>query len=194
MARFNKWIGGGLGWALLGPLGGLLGFALGSLLDSNTPEQGQTMRRGYGNTTQGDFLSSLIVLIAAVMKSDNRVLRSELDFVKDYFRRSFGEEGALEAIQVLRNVLDQNIPVEEISRQIGRNMDYSSRLQLIHLLYGIRKRMDWFPMRSKRPLNGSRIIWASAQKILSPSGVSMPTTWKLLIRSWKSTPLPLTMR
>jgi len=139
MARFNKWIGGGLGWALLGPLGGLLGFALGSLLDSNTPEQGQTMRRGYGNTTQGDFLSSLIVLIAAVMKSDNRVLRSELDFVKDYFRRSFGEEGALEAIQVLRNVLDQNIPVEEISRQIGRNMDYSSRLQLIHLLYGISK-------------------------------------------------------
>lgn len=141
MARLGKWIGGGLGWAFLGPLGGLLGFALGSMLDGNTPaaDQTQTRRRGYGMTTQGDFLSSLIVLIAAVMKSDRRVLKSELDFVKEYFLRAYGEESAREAIMILKNVLDQNIPVEEISRQISRYMDYSSRLQLLHLLYGISK-------------------------------------------------------
>jgi DnaJ like chaperone protein len=139
MGKFGKWIGGGLGWAFMGPLGGLLGFALGSLLDSDRVDLRQGARIGRGATTQGDFVSSLIVLIAAVMKSDGRVLKSELDFVKEYFRRAFGEQAALEALQVLKSVLDQNIPVEEISRQIGRYMDYPARLQLIHLLYGLSK-------------------------------------------------------
>jgi len=141
MVRLGKWIGGGLGWAFLGPLGGLLGFALGSMLDgsSTDPGQPQTRGRGYGMTTQGDFLSSLIVLIAAVMKSDRRILKSELDFVKEYFLRAYGEEPARQAVLILKNVLDQNIPVEEISRQIAQYMDYSSRLQLLHLLYGISK-------------------------------------------------------
>jgi DnaJ like chaperone protein len=139
MVKFGKWIGGGLGWAFMGPIGGLLGFALGSLLDSDRADLRQGARPNLGPTTQGDFLSSLIVLIAAVMKSDGKVLKSELDFVKEYFRRAFGEGASLEALQVLKTVLDQNIPVEEISRQIAKYMDYPSRLQLIHLLYGISK-------------------------------------------------------
>ncbi|HBB93614.1 MAG: hypothetical protein A2X22_05345 [Bacteroidetes bacterium GWF2_49_14] len=139
MAKFNKWLGGGLGWAFLGPLGGLLGFALGAMLDGNDNGQGFQGQRGYGPTTKGDFLSSLIVLIAAVMKSDGRVLKSELDFVKQYFLQSFGQEASAEALLILKKVLDQNIPVEDISRQVGQYMDYSTRLQLIHLLFGISK-------------------------------------------------------
>ena len=34
MAGFTKWIGGGLGWVFGGPIGGLLGFALGAVIDS----------------------------------------------------------------------------------------------------------------------------------------------------------------
>ena len=120
MAKFNKWLGGGLGWAFLGPLGGLLGFALGAMLDGSDNNPAFQGQRSSGPTTKGDFLSSLIVLIAAVMKSDGRVLKSELDFVKQYFVQSFGQEAAAEALQVLKKVLDQNIPVEGISRQVGQ--------------------------------------------------------------------------
>ncbi|MDD3384985.1 MAG: DnaJ domain-containing protein [Bacteroidales bacterium] len=137
MAKFGKWIGGGLGWAFLGPLGGLLGFALGAMLDNQQPGNQKTTYQRHTRTTQGDFLSSLIVLIAAVMKSDGRVLKSELDFVKNYLIQSFGISAAQEAILLLRDVLEQNIPTDEISRQIARYMDYSSRLQLMHLLYGV---------------------------------------------------------
>ena len=137
MPKFGKWIGGGLGWAIAGPLGGLLGFALGSVLDGSSQAPPYTSSRRNRTTTQGDFVSSLIVLIAAVMKSDGRVLKSELDYVKEYFRNAFGPEAAYDALQVLKTILEQNIPVEEVSRQIGRHMDYSSRLQLLHLLYGI---------------------------------------------------------
>ena len=80
---------------------------------------------------------SLLVLVAAVMKADGKVLKSELNYVKDFFVRSFGADSAQEAIQLLRNLLNQNIPVNDVCGQIQQNMDYSSRLQLLHFMFGI---------------------------------------------------------
>ncbi len=88
-------------------------------------------------TAQGDFGMSLLVLVAAVMKADGKVVKSELDYVKQFFVRQFGAESAKEALQMLKDILRQDIPVRDICIQIGRNMDYSSRLQLIHLLFNI---------------------------------------------------------
>lgn len=136
MAKFGKWIGGGLGWAFMGPIGGLIGFALGSMLDNS--DNMQARRPGStGPTRRGDFMSALIILVAAVMKADTRILRSELDFVKANLARSFGEDAAQEGLLILRDMLKQNIPVEQVSKQISQHMDYSSRLQLLHFLFGI---------------------------------------------------------
>jgi DnaJ like chaperone protein len=133
MAKFGKWIAGGLGWGFFGPIGGLVGFALGSILD-----HAEIRTSGMeGPTTRGDFAVSLLVLVAAVMKADDKVLRSELNYVKTYFVRSFGEESAAEAIQMLRNILQQQIPLEQVCIQIRDHLDYSSRLQLLHFLFGI---------------------------------------------------------
>ncbi len=140
MKKFGKWIGGGLGWAFMGPLGGIIGFALGSMLDGDDSSRSRMTRPSQaGQTQRGDFMSSLIVLVAAVMKADGKILKSELDYVKVNFQQSFGPDAAVEATQILKDVLKQNIPVEEISKQIARNMDYSSRLQLLHFLFGISK-------------------------------------------------------
>lgn len=38
---------------------------------------------------------------------------------------------------MLKNILEQEIPVRDVCIQISGNMDYSSRLQLIHLLFNI---------------------------------------------------------
>lgn len=134
MGKFGKWIGAGLGWTIGGPIGALLGFAFGSVLDASTLEKFSTQQE---RTTTGDFMISLLVLFAATMKADQRVLRSELEFVKKYLSRSFGEKETLELLKVLRNLLKQDIPVEDVCRQIRIRMDYASRLQLIHLLYGL---------------------------------------------------------
>ncbi len=80
---------------------------------------------------------SLLVLIAATMKADGKVLRSELDYVKSFLRQNFGEESASEAIIFLRDLLKQTIPLNDVCRQIEQNMHYSARLQLLHFLYGI---------------------------------------------------------
>lgn len=133
MGKFGKWIGGGLGWAFFGPIGGLLGFAIGSVIDSAKVQ----VSKGVSATTRGDFALSLIVLVAAVMKADGKILQSELDYVKMYFVRSFGKESASEAIRMLREILKQDIPLHEVCSQIKKYLDHSSRLQLIHFLFGI---------------------------------------------------------
>jgi DnaJ like chaperone protein len=136
MGSFAKWLGGGLGWVVGGPIGGLLGFIVGSVVDSATiisSSQGS----GAVRTSQGDFGMSLLVLVAAVMKADGKVVKSELDYVKNFFVRQFGQEASKQALIMLRDLLKQDIPVRDVSQQIGRNMDYSSRLQLMHLLFNI---------------------------------------------------------
>ncbi len=133
MGKFGKWIGAGLGWAFGGPLGAIFGFAVGSFIDATKVE----VIHGEHTTTPGDFVASLLVLVAAIMKADGRVVRSELDYVKKYFVQAFGTTAASEALQMLRDILKQNINVSEISQQIRHRMDYSSRLQLLHFLYGI---------------------------------------------------------
>jgi len=135
MGKFGKWIAGGLGWAIFGPLGGILGFAIGSLMENVDVQQ----KSGYSMTTTGSFAASLLVLIAAVMKADGKVMKSELDYIKKYFVQSFGNESAAEAIRMLRDILKQNIPVQSVCIQIKQNLDYSSRLELIHLMLGVAK-------------------------------------------------------
>ena len=131
--NYGKWIGGGLGWAFGGPLGAIIGFAIGSAFGkgSNTDEYiGQT-------APQRDFNVSLLVLSAAVMKADGSVKKSELDYVKRFFLTNFGQERTEKYILMLREILKQDIRVYEVSQQVGRFMDYSSKLQLLHYLFGI---------------------------------------------------------
>ena len=136
MGNFAKWLGGGLGWVVGGPIGGLLGFLVGSMFDS-TAGQYSTSNARTVRTTQGDFGMSLLVLVAAVMKADGKIVKSELDYVKQFFVRQFGQESAKQALGMLKDLLKQEIPVRDVCLQIGNNMDYSSRLQLMHLLFNI---------------------------------------------------------
>ena len=137
MGMFGKWLGGGLGFAMGGPIGGLLGFLVGSMIDSTTGEKPTYTTGRPSLTAQGDFGMSLLVLVAAVMKADGKVVKSELDYVKQFFVRQFGAESAREALHMLKDIIRQDIPVRDICIQIGRNMDYASRLQLMHLLFNI---------------------------------------------------------
>ncbi len=136
MAKVGKWITGGLGWAFFGPIGGILGFVVGSMFDNTEQLQINNINKPT-QTTQGGYIMSLLVLVAAVMKADGKILKSELDYTKQFFVRSFGAEAAGEAIKILRDLLNQNIPVTEVSQQIRKNMDHPSRLQLLHFLFGI---------------------------------------------------------
>jgi DnaJ like chaperone protein len=137
MVKFGKWVGLGLGWALGGPVGGILGLAVGSIFDAGTVETG--IHRGdiRSRTLRGDYAASLLVLMAAVMKADGRILKSELNYVKRYFVTRFGEDTASEAVIMLRDILKQDIPLQDVAHQLGQRLDYSYRLEMLHFLFGI---------------------------------------------------------
>lgn len=138
--NYLKWIGGGLGWALGGPIGAILGFALGSMFGGEglvTTEQAQSRSRTFRRTSTDDFMVSLLVLSAAVMKADGKVLKSELDYVKEFYVRQFGEHKAQEQVLLLREILKQPLQLRQVCIQIRMNMQHPLRLQLIHYLFGL---------------------------------------------------------
>jgi DnaJ like chaperone protein len=146
--KFGKWLGGSIGWVMGGPIGGLLGFALGSLFDTanitslnetsqqtNPNPHSQKQKQTY--TKPGDFEISLLILSAAVMKADGRVLKTEVSFVRQFLIKQFGEQQAGQMMLMLRELVKKDIDVYEVCSQIRHYMDYASRLQLIHYLYSL---------------------------------------------------------
>lgn len=136
--KYGKWVGGGLGWAFGGPIGGLIGFMFGSMFDSGDNPGYRSHPYEEGTPTQsGDFSMSLLVLSAAVMKADGVVKKSELEYVRRFFDNNFGVEKSNQQMLILRELLKKDINVQDVSYQISRYMDYSSKLQLLHYLFGI---------------------------------------------------------
>lgn len=150
---YAKWIGGALGWAVGGPLGGLLGFAFGTVMDDPTfvkgKNEGQQTNQPGGDqrryeqyrhhTRPGDFSSALLVLSAAIMKADSKLMKSELDFIREFLTRQFGSAAAAEQIGILKELLKKEIPLRDVCHQIRHFMEHPMRLQLMHYLFGIAK-------------------------------------------------------
>ena len=157
----GKWIGGFLGWVALGPLGALLGFMVGSAVDGYIERAAQhsdgetsntnTYRRNtYSASEQrNSFLVSLLVLSAAVIKADGKTLQSELDYVKDFVRRSFGEAAVPEAMRMLEQLTRQDVNIYSVGPQIAQYMNYSQRLQLFHYLVQIAMADGHFDKKEK---------------------------------------------
>lgn len=136
-AKYFKYVGGALGWALGGPIGGVLGFIIGTVADAGresfTDEPENTAIPGG----MADFSVSLLVLCAAVMKADGKVLVGELEYVKTFFRRQFGQEKTESRMLMLRDMLKQEIPVKDVCRQIRMHVNQDGCIQMLHFLFGL---------------------------------------------------------
>ena len=134
----GKWIAGALGWAMFGPLGGLLGYFLGSRLErlaeaAAGSEDGQVWNQGQRNS----FLISLLALSAAVIKADGKVSSAERSRFREFFAANFGAQAANEAEEILNEILQKDFNLYEVCSQIRSCMDYSQRLQLYHYLVSL---------------------------------------------------------
>lgn len=142
---FSKWIGASLGWSFGGPIGAIIGMALGSVVDAMGKGSNGTQtrsRRAYqGTQTQsGDFEVSLLILASIVIKADGKQDQSELNFVRQQFVGMYGKERANHAFKLFKGINEQkNISTRQVCLQIKQMMDHPSRLQLLHFLFGIAK-------------------------------------------------------
>ena len=171
------WIGGTLGTMLgSGILGTLAGFCLGSIIDEmmdsradsndyNTNKQDYySQGNGYKQYQYGgqngssnahsneeqrnSFLFSMLVLSSYIIKADNKIMHSEMEFVRQFLHQNFGEQAVnqgqeillklfeiqkKQGIQVFRNTIHQSCA------EIKHNMNVSQRLQLLNYLVIIAK-------------------------------------------------------
>ena len=137
MSISKKLLWGGLGWVLGGPIGGILGYAWASMSDQQGGYQYRQRQTGYPKTQPGDFIVSLLVLFAKVMKADNQLLRSELLYVKDFLKQEFSTSDVQDFMILFKDILKQDYPLRDVCRQIQRSMDHSSRIELVHILFGL---------------------------------------------------------
>ena len=120
---------GSLGWAFGGPIGGILGVIFAGSSEKNYRQVKQSQA--------GDFMVSLLVLFAKVMKADGKLLKSELDYVKSFLKRNLSRQQAQVFIKMFQEILKQEYSTAEVCRQIQRSMDHPSRLELMHVLFGL---------------------------------------------------------
>jgi len=139
MSNIGKIIGVAGGWAFARWEGAFAGFILGGFVDQlvSSPQDRTRVSFNVSTGPANDFNYTLLALSAAVMQSDGKTTRSELDYVRSFFLRQFGEEKTRENLLTLRDLLKKNISVEMICMPLRQNMAYNGRVQLLHYLFGI---------------------------------------------------------
>ena len=145
MGSFTKWLGAGLGFTLGGPIGSIIGFAVGSFVDGVSKEdvlkeyQEAQKRGGRGSTQSGDFEISLLILASVVIKADGKVDQRELNFVRSQFVGMYGKDRANNAFKLFKGIIKKEVSAHQVCVQIRQHMPHASRLQLLHFLFGIAK-------------------------------------------------------
>ena len=137
----RKLLWGSLGWVTLGPIGAILGYAYAQLTEKDSVGSWGTEQpyrsTSYPRTKSGDFIVSLLVLFAKVMKADNRLLKSELDYVKSFLLQQLDRAQVRNFMILFKEILQQDYALKDVCRQIQRSMDHPSRIELIHVLFGL---------------------------------------------------------
>lgn len=123
----GKWIGGALGWVLAGGsvLGAVAGYCIGSLIDEATKGNdddgnyaddrdyqqagnpfGHAYRQRPFEEDRNSFLFSLLVLSSYIIKADGKIMHSEMEFVRQFLRRNFGETAVGQGEEILLKLFE----------------------------------------------------------------------------------------
>ena len=158
----GKWIGGVLGFMAFGPLGALAGIILGSFFEEGANMTGQSFGGGPNYDAQytrrdpyagerNSFLFSMLVMASYIIRADGKIMHSEMEYVRQFLRRNFGEIAVSQGEEILLKLFDQakrmdqennmgfKNTIRECGTQIAYNLSYEERLQLLAFLAEIAK-------------------------------------------------------
>ena len=123
----NKWIGIGAGWFLGGPIGAIIGYYI-----------GKNFFQGKNDNAKA-YEVSLLILSSLVIKSDGKIIKEELEYVKNFFTNTFGVNKANQYFKIFNNLNKQSLSsqLRPICKQLNKYINHSSRLQIIHFLFGV---------------------------------------------------------
>lgn len=135
-----KWFAAILGGVFFRFPGAILGFIVGSLLDTTTKGSGGFTKvfSTEEKVTPKDFELNLLSLSSIVIKSDGKINQTELDYVRRYFVSAYGKERANATFRTFNEIIkNRQISPQRICMYINQHTRYPARLQILHFLFGI---------------------------------------------------------
>ena len=123
----SKWLGVGAGWFLAGPIGAIIGYYIGKNFFDGKNDQAKA------------YELSLLILSSLVIRSDGKVQKVELDYVKKFFINTFGIQKANKYFSIFNKLNKQTLTnqLRPVCQQLNAYVNHSSRLQIIHFLFGV---------------------------------------------------------
>jgi DnaJ like chaperone protein len=141
-------VGGILGFfATRSLFGAFLGYFIGSTFDKFSTKNIKFSSSGSNYSydanyysqrlSQNDFATALLILSAAVMKADGKILKSELDYVKQFFKQQFSSHLSSKYISDFKDILKKDFVLSDVCSTINGSMPIRQRSLLIQYLFGI---------------------------------------------------------
>ena len=190
-----KWIGGILGFAFGGTLGAIAGYVLGSLFDNSgvapnpiSEEQEYNQERSRNN-----FLFSLMVLSAHMIQADGKIMHSEMEYMRRFLRRTFGNDAEKQGNDILLRLFEYRKQQGEVAwkeqilkacDEIASIMPESDRTQLATFLAEIAK-ADGVIARSevealRELITHLRLNPALTEQLLSLGSTTLEDAYRIL--------------
>ena len=143
-------VGGILGFfATRSLFGAFLGYFIGSTFDKFSTKNINFSSSGSNYSydanyysqrlSQNDFATALLILSGAVMKADGKILKSELDYVRQFFKQQFSPHLSSKYIRDFKDILKKDFVLSDVCYSINNSMPIRQRSLLIQYLFGIAK-------------------------------------------------------
>lgn len=131
-------IGFFLGLIYIGGLGGaIMGALFGGIIDSIIAKSRINKTTHYYQNHEYDFTEHELNLAAYVAKADqNRLLRSEMTYVQEYFRKQVGSERLSSVMLRFRDILNSEIDINAVCKDINKHASINEKLVILHFLFG----------------------------------------------------------
>ena len=125
-------IGGLIYGGLPGALGG---FLVGAFIDSLGNVFNSKKRQQYFKAQ--DFTDDKLILAAYVAKADNnRLLRSEMEYVRRFLTNNLGPESAQSALLRFRDILNSNVDISTVCAELRQHATIYEKIMILHFLFG----------------------------------------------------------
>ena len=115
--------------------GAVGGFVIGALIDSLGNVFSAKKRQQYFKAE--DFTDDKLILAAYVAKADNnRLLRSEMEYVRQFLTKDLGSESAQAAMLRFRDILNSNVDISTVCADLRQHATIYEKLIILQFLFG----------------------------------------------------------
>ncbi len=135
-----KWFAAILGYSLFRFPGAILGFFVGSAIDTFKTKGSGGVFTDFTkqHVSPADFELNLLSLCSIVIKADGKISQQEMDYVRQYFVATYGKEKANAIFRTFNEInKKREISAQNICQYLNQRTRYEVRLQLLHFLFGI---------------------------------------------------------